>query len=150
MARQWREEGHRVVFTNGCFDLLHPGHVRLLQRAKAEGDRLIVALNSDASVRHLKGPSRPIQDEDARAFVMSSMEPVDLVIVFHEDTPLVAIEAIRPDVLVKGADYTEAQVIGGNLVRASGGRIVLVPLEPGRSTTAAIERAARADDAQRD
>lgn len=150
MAQRWREAGNRVVFTNGCFDLLHPGHIRLLQRAKAEGDRLIVALNSDASVRRLKGSSRPIQNEDARAFVMASMEHVDLVIVFDEDTPLAVIEEIRPDVLAKGADYTEAQVVGGNLVRASGGRIVLVPLEPGHSTTAAIVRAARADGGQVD
>lgn len=143
ISRQWREMGDRVVFTNGCFDLLHPGHVTLLQHAKAEGDRLIVALNTDASVRRLKGAGRPIQGEDARALLMATMEPVDLVVLFEEDTPLAVIEAIRPDVLVKGADYSEDQVIGADFVRATGGKIVLVPLAEGHSTTAAIARATR-------
>lgn len=145
ITRQWRREGRRIVFTNGCFDLLHPGHVHLLQQASAEGDRLVVALNSDASVRRLKGPARPIQTQDARAFVMASMASVDLVFLFDEDTPLAAIEAIRPDVLVKGADYSEAQVVGAEIVRGSGGKVVLVPLVAGQSTSAAIARAARLD-----
>jgi D-beta-D-heptose 7-phosphate kinase / D-beta-D-heptose 1-phosphate adenosyltransferase len=141
-ARAWQLNGHRVVFTNGCFDLLHPGHVRLLEKAKAHGDKLIVALNSDDSVKRLKGPSRPIQNESARATVMASIGVVDLVTVFTEDTPLAVIEAIRPDVLVKGADYTEDQVVGAEILRAYGGRVVLVPLDPGHSTTRAIVRAA--------
>jgi len=141
ITQRWRSEGRRIVLTNGCFDLLHPGHVQLLERAKAEGDRLVVALNSDASVRRLKGPARPIQMQEARAFVMASMTPVDLVLLFDEDTPLAVVEAIRPDVLVKGADYTEAQVAGAESVRARGGRVVLVPLVAGHSTSAAIARA---------
>ncbi|MGC9954249.1 MAG: D-glycero-beta-D-manno-heptose-7-phosphate kinase [Rhizomicrobium sp.] len=139
-AKSWRLQGRRVVFTNGCFDLLHPGHVRLLERARAEGDKLIVALNSDESVRRLKGPNRPIQNEAARAIVMASIGVVDLVTMFSEDTPLNAIDMIAPDVLVKGADYTEDQVVGGDLVRARGGRVVLVPLEAGHSTTGAIRK----------
>jgi D-beta-D-heptose 7-phosphate kinase / D-beta-D-heptose 1-phosphate adenosyltransferase len=142
VARSWRSHGRRVIFTNGCFDLLHLGHIRLLHRAKAEGDKLIVALNCDRSVRRLKGPNRPIQKEAARAAVMASIGVVDLVVIFTEDTPLRAIEAIRPDVLVKGSDYAEEQVIGGDFVRAVGGRVVLVPLEEGQSTTFAIQRAA--------
>jgi D-beta-D-heptose 7-phosphate kinase/D-beta-D-heptose 1-phosphate adenosyltransferase len=145
MTRRWRSEGRRVVLTNGCFDLLHPGHVHLLQQAKDEGDRLVVALNSDASVRRLKGPARPIQTQEARAFVIASMAAVDLVLLFDEDTPLAIVEAICPDVLVKGADYTESQVVGAERVRASGGRIVLVPLIAGHSTSAAIARAVRLD-----
>jgi D-beta-D-heptose 7-phosphate kinase / D-beta-D-heptose 1-phosphate adenosyltransferase len=141
-ARSWRLNGLRVILTNGCFDLLHLGHVRLLHRAKAEGDKLVVALNCDRSVRRLKGSTRPIQKEAARAAVMASIGVVDLVVIFTESTPLRAIEAIRPDVLVKGSDYTQHQVVGGDFVRAIGGRVVLVPLEEGQSTTIAIQRAA--------
>jgi D-beta-D-heptose 7-phosphate kinase / D-beta-D-heptose 1-phosphate adenosyltransferase len=148
LAHAWRNQGQRIVFSNGCFDLLHPGHVRLLQFARQEGDRLIVALNSDASVTRLKGAGRPIQSEMARAFVMASIGVVDLVLIFAEDTPLAAIEAIRPDILVKGADYSEAQVVGGELVRSWGGRIVLAPIEPGHSTTDTIRRANAAEPAR--
>ena len=140
MARSWHLQGRTVAFTNGCFDLIHPGHVRLLERAKAEGDKLIVALNSDESVKRLKGPSRPIQNELARATVMASIGVVDLVTIFSEDTPIRALELIQPDVLVKGADYTEAQVVGADLVRARGGRIVLVDLEAGHSTSNTVQR----------
>lgn len=136
----WRRHSEKIVFTNGCFDLLHPGHVRLLDLAAAEGERLIVALNSDASVRRLKGPSRPVQDEEARARVIGSLRTVDLVIIFHEDTPLKAIEKLAPDVLVKGADYTENQVVGGEHVKSYGGRIVLVPIVPDRSTSALVKK----------
>jgi D-beta-D-heptose 7-phosphate kinase/D-beta-D-heptose 1-phosphate adenosyltransferase len=139
-AHAWRSKRERVVFTNGCFDLLHPGHVELLEKARSFGDRLIVALNSDESVRRLKGPTRPIQSEFARAIVMASIGVVDLVTIFTDDEPLAAIEAIRPDVLVKGADYTEEQVVGADLVRSYGGRIVLVPLAGGQSTTRVIAR----------
>ena len=141
LAEAWRSRGEKVVFTNGCFDLLHPGHVRLLEQARAEGDRLIVAINSDASVTRLKGSGRPIQAETARAAVLASIGVVDLVTVFTEDTPDAIIAAIKPDVLVKGADYREAEVVGADQVRAAGGRVVLVPLEEGHSTSGAIRRA---------
>ncbi len=144
MVRAWRSERLRVILTNGCFDLLHPGHVGLLQKAKALGDKLIVAINSDESIKRLKGPGRPVQNEAARAVVMASIAPVDLVVIFPEDTPVKVIEAIRPDVLVKGADYTIEQVTGGDIVQAYGGRIVLVPLEKGHSTTNAIRKASAA------
>ena len=138
--RRWEQGRQSVVFTNGCFDLLHPGHISLLRQAKAAGHRLIVGLNSDDSVARLKGESRPIQDQDARAMVLSALDCVDLVVVFAEDTPLELIRALRPDVLVKGADYREDQVVGRDFVVSYGGRIVLAALEPNRSTTATIAR----------
>ena len=119
----WHRSGLKVGFANGCFDLIHPGHVRLLSEARAACDRLVVALNTDASVKRLKGPTRPLQNEMARATVMASMSPVDLVILFDEDTPLEMIQALRPDVLVKGSDYTVDQVVGGDLVKAWGGKV---------------------------
>lgn len=137
----WQDQGLDVVFTNGCFDLIHPGHISLLGFAKSQGDRLIVALNSDASVQRLKGPSRPVQNEASRATVMEALRDVDLVVIFDEDTPLECITAIGPDVLVKGADYSEEDVVGGDIVKARGGRIALAPLIQGQSTTAAIARA---------
>lgn len=136
----WRGMGLRVGFANGCFDLIHPGHVRLLSEARAACDRLIVALNTDASVKRLKGPSRPLQTETARAIVMASMAPVDLVTLFDEDTPLEMIQALKPDVLVKGSDYTVDQVVGGDLVMGWGGQVVLVTLKEGHSTTGTIRR----------
>jgi len=136
----WHSRGLKVGFANGCFDLIHPGHVRLLSEARAACDRLIVALNTDASVKRLKGPTRPLQSEVARATVMASMSPVDLVILFDEDTPLQAIQALRPDVLVKGSDYTVDQVVGGDLVQGWGGKVVLVTLREGHSTTGTIRR----------
>jgi len=136
----WHRRGLTVGFANGCFDLIHPGHVRLLSEARAACDRLVVALNTDASVKRLKGPSRPLQTEMARATVMASMSPVDLVILFDEDTPLEMIEALRPDVLVKGSDYTVDQVIGGDLIKTWGGKVVLVTLREGHSTTGTIRR----------
>ncbi|MEA2727207.1 MAG: D-beta-D-heptose 7-phosphate kinase / D-beta-D-heptose 1-phosphate adenosyltransferase [Acetobacteraceae bacterium] len=136
----WHRRGLKVGFANGCFDLIHPGHVRLLSEARGACDRLIVALNTDASVKRLKGPSRPLQNEMARATVMASMAPVDLVTLFDEDTPLEMIQALRPDVLVKGSDYTVDQVVGGDLVHAWGGKVVLVTLRPGHSTTSTIRR----------
>ena len=140
MAAAWRQMGERVVFTNGCFDLIHAGHIELLSFAAREGDRLIVGLNSDASVRMLKGASRPIQTEADRARIVGALRAVDLVVLFDELTPLSLIEAISPDVLVKGADYTEDQVVGGELVTARGGRIALFPLIEGRSSTKIVER----------
>lgn len=136
----WRQRGERIGFTNGCFDLIHPGHVSLLAQARAGCDRLVVGLNADQSVRRLKGPERPVQNEVARSAVMASLESVDLVILFPEDTPENLIEAIRPDVLAKGADYTVEQVVGAPFVQSYGGEILLVDLEPGHSTTATIDR----------
>jgi D-beta-D-heptose 7-phosphate kinase/D-beta-D-heptose 1-phosphate adenosyltransferase len=137
---EWRRHGLRIGFTNGCFDLIHPGHVHLLAQARAACDRLVVALNTDASVKRLKGPERPIQSEAARATVMSSLASVDLVVLFAEDTPLSLIEAIRPDVLVKGADYRPDQVVGADIIGRSGGRVLLVDLLPSQGTTATIAR----------
>lgn len=136
----WREAGLSVGFTNGCFDLIHPGHVRLLARARAACDRLVVALNTDASVKRLKGPERPVQSEAARATVMASIASVDLVVLFDEDTPERLIRAVAPDVLIKGGDYTVATVVGADFVQARGGRVVLIPLAAGHSTTATISR----------
>jgi D-beta-D-heptose 7-phosphate kinase/D-beta-D-heptose 1-phosphate adenosyltransferase len=137
----WRSHGLKVGFTNGCFDLLHPGHVELLRRSRATCDRLIVALNSDASVRRLKGETRPVQNERARSVVMAAIDSVDLVTLFNDDTPLRLIELLRPDYLIKGADYTVETVVGANLVRSYGGRVILVPLELDHSTTSIIARA---------
>jgi D-beta-D-heptose 7-phosphate kinase/D-beta-D-heptose 1-phosphate adenosyltransferase len=135
---EWRRQGLKVGFTNGCFDLLHPGHVSLLRQARGACDRLVVGLNSDISVKRLKGNDRPVQSENARAAVMASLSPVDLVVIFGEDTPLALIEALRPDVLVKGADYTRAQVVGGDFVEGYGGRVVLADVVATFSTTATI------------
>jgi D-beta-D-heptose 7-phosphate kinase/D-beta-D-heptose 1-phosphate adenosyltransferase len=140
---RWRRQGLRVGFTNGCFDLLHPGHVHLLTQARAACDRLVVGLNSDASVKRLKGPERPIQSEAARALMLGSLATVDLVVLFGDDTPLALIEALKPDVLVKGADYALKDVVGGDLVQSYGGKVVLAELVPGQSTTATISRLAR-------
>lgn len=140
---QWRAQGLRIGFTNGCFDLLHPGHIRVLTRARAACDRLIVGLNSDASVKRLKGEGRPVQDERARAEVLAALEAVDLVAIFGEDTPIDLIKAVRPAVLVKGGDYTHDQVVGADIVKADGGEVVLVDLVPGASTTSMIARAAK-------
>ena len=138
----WRRRGFRIGFTNGCFDLLHPGHVSLLASARKACDRLIVAINSDDSVRRLKGAARPIQPETARATVLASLASVDLVVIFSEDTPLRMIEAFRPDVLVKGADYRLEEVVGADFVHSYGGEVHLAPIEPGFSTTATIARIA--------
>ena len=139
----WRARGERIVFANGCFDLLHPGHVRLLTEAATQGDRLIVGLNSDASVRRLKGAARPIQAEAMRAEVLCALRPVDAVVIFEEDTPLKLVEALQPDVIVKGADYREEDVVGGDIVRARGGRVHLVTLMEGQSTTRLAQGAAQ-------
>ena len=141
--RAWRRRGFRIGFTNGCFDLLHPGHVSLLHQARVACDRLVVGLNDDASVGRLKGPGRPLQSEAARATVLASLATVDMVVMFADDTPRALIEAIRPDVLVKGADYRLDQVVGAELVQRWGGRVLLVELEPGHSTTATIARMVR-------
>ncbi len=140
-AAMWKSAGERIVFTNGCFDILHIGHIRLLEQARSKGDRLIVAVNSDLSVRQLKGPLRPLVGERERARILAALSVVDAVVVFPESTPLRLIEAIRPDVLVKGGDYTEASVVGAREVRAWGGRVELIPLVEGVSTTRLIAAA---------
>jgi D-beta-D-heptose 7-phosphate kinase/D-beta-D-heptose 1-phosphate adenosyltransferase len=137
---RWRRKGLKVGFTNGCFDLLHPGHVSLLAQAKAACDKLVVGLNSDASVQRLKGMTRPVQSEASRATVLASLASVDLVAIFGEETPLALIEALRPDVLVKGADYTIDKVVGAKQVEGWGGKVVLAGLVEGQSTTATIKR----------
>jgi D-beta-D-heptose 7-phosphate kinase/D-beta-D-heptose 1-phosphate adenosyltransferase len=142
-AARWRRNGLKIGFTNGCFDLLHPGHVSLLSQARAACDRLIVGLNGDASVTRLKGPSRPVQSEQARAAVLASLAAVDLVVLFEEDTPLRLIAELKPDVLAKGADYRLDQVVGADLVKGYGGEVRLVPLLPGYSTSATVARLAR-------
>lgn len=136
----WKRRGLKIGFTNGCFDLLHPGHIALLAQAKAECDRLIVGLNSDASVKRLKGSERPIQNQEARSTVLSSLESVDRVVIFEEDTPLSLIQQLRPNVLIKGADYTLENVIGAREVTSWGGHVVLVNLIPEQSTTRTIQR----------
>jgi D-beta-D-heptose 7-phosphate kinase/D-beta-D-heptose 1-phosphate adenosyltransferase len=137
---RWRAQGAVIGFTNGCFDLIHAGHVSLLTQAKANCDRLVVGLNSDESVRRLKGDGRPINSETARAIVLASLSAVDAVVLFAEDTPMRLIEALRPDVLVKGADYGENQVVGAPLVKSYGGRVVLAELAPEHSTSRTINR----------
>jgi len=139
----WRETGLRVAFTNGCFDLLHPGHLSLLEQARSTADRLIVAINSDASVRGLKGPGRPLVPEGERAETLLALEPVDRVVIYAEETPLAVIERLLPDVLVKGADWALDRIVGREEVEAAGGRVERVSLVPGRSTTALVERMRR-------
>lgn len=142
-ARQvsgWKDQGLRVGFTNGCFDLLHRGHLYSLEQAARRVDRLVVGMNSDASTKRLKGPDRPVQDEATRAAVIAALRFVDLVVIFDEDTPEALIEALAPDVLFKGADYREEDVAGGAFVKANGGRVELLPLLPGHSTTATVGR----------
>lgn len=142
LARDWRINGLKVAFTNGCFDLLHPGHISLIDQARREADRLIVGINSDDSVRRLKGPERPLQSATARATVLASLKSVDAVVIFDEDTPLQLIDVLEPDVLVKGADYTADQVVGADLVSNRGGRVFLATLLPGHSTTNTLTRVA--------
>jgi rfaE bifunctional protein nucleotidyltransferase chain/domain len=140
LSARLREAGRHVVFTNGVFDILHPGHLRYLQEARALGDALIVGLNSDASVRRNKGPERPINSQDDRAEILGALECVDAVVVFDEETPADIIRALQPDVLVKGADWAENAIVGRDTVEARGGRVVRVPIEQGFSTTAIIDR----------
>jgi D-beta-D-heptose 7-phosphate kinase/D-beta-D-heptose 1-phosphate adenosyltransferase len=141
----WRAAGQRIVFTNGCYDLLHAGHISLLERAHQQGDRLIVAINSDDSLRRLKERSRPTVGEQGRARVLAALSAVDSVVIFHESTPLELIHALRPDVLVKGGHYTEDEVVGAAGVRSWGGRVCLVPLVEGFSTQELITEAIRSD-----
>jgi D-beta-D-heptose 7-phosphate kinase / D-beta-D-heptose 1-phosphate adenosyltransferase len=143
LVERWRRQGLRIGFTNGCFDLLHPGHVSLISQARVACDRLVVGLNSDRSAQRLKGPTRPIQRELARSAVLASLAAVDLIVVFEEDTPIELIRAIRPNVLVKGADYRLDEVVGADIVKRGGGEVLLAKLMPGYSTTATIARFVR-------
>lgn len=138
----WKREGFRIGFTNGCFDIMHAGHVSLLNDAKAKCDKLIIGLNTDASVSALKGPSRPVNSEIDRANLLAALSVVDLVILFNEETPLKLIETLKPDVLMKGADYSKEQVVGWQMVEAYGGKVELIPLKEGYSTTGIIRKAA--------
>ena len=146
-----KRNGRRIVFTNGCFDLLHPGHIQSLEQARALGDALIVGINGDASVRELKGPGRPILPELERAEILAALECVDAVIIFHELTPREIIAALLPDLLVKGGDWAGDQIIGREEVEAAGGRVVSIPVVPGYSTTAILAkmRAAGSPSGQR-
>ena len=132
--------GQRVVFTNGCFDLIHAGHVRLINEARSMGDLLVVGINSDESVSRLKGPSRPLITDNDRAYILLNFRAVDYVTIFAEDTPLEVIKALRPDVLVKGAEYEKGDIVGADFVESAGGRVVRVDMFEGRSTSAIIER----------
>src|SRR3954468_20503765 len=145
---RWKTAGEHVVLTNGCYDILHPGHVRLLESARSLGDRLILALNTDGSVQRMKGPARPFFNEKARAALASSLEAVDAVVFFEEETPRELIAAVLPDVLVKGADWNQF-VAGREEVEAAGGRVVTIPLEPGYSSTAIAQEVQRRAGASR-
>jgi rfaE bifunctional protein nucleotidyltransferase chain/domain len=141
LSRTWRLKSSKIVFTNGCFDLLHLGHVDYLERARALGDVLVVGVNSDASTRRLgKGPERPLQDEVSRARIIASLQFVDAVCIFDEDTPLALVTALRPDVLVKGEDYRIDQIVGGREVQSWGGSVQTIPFVPGHSTTAIVNK----------
>jgi D-beta-D-heptose 7-phosphate kinase/D-beta-D-heptose 1-phosphate adenosyltransferase len=143
LAESWRHAGRRVVFTNGVFDLLHPGHVRYLQAARAQGDALIVAVNSDRSVRGNKGPERPVTPERERAEIVAALDCVDAAVIFDEPTPDAIVKAIQPDVLVKGADWAADRIVGRDTVEARGGVVVRVPIEPGWSTTSILQKIQR-------
>lgn len=143
VARLGRPRKERVVFPTGCFDVLHRGHVEYLESARSLGDLLVVGLNTDDSVRRLKGPTRPVNPEDDRAYVLAGLAAVDYVTFFAEDTPRDLIVALLPDVLVKGGDYRKEDIVGGAEVEAAGGEVVVAPLVPGRSTTAILQRAAQ-------
>lgn len=136
----WRFKDDIIVFTNGCFDLLHPGHIIYLEKARSMGDRLIVGLNSDESVRRLKGSNRPVNNQSDRARLLAALHCIDAVVVFEEDTPASLIKQVKPDILVKGGDYTFDQVVGASFVSSYGGRVEILPLEAGYSTTILLEK----------
>lgn len=137
---EWKSKGERVVFTNGCFDILHLGHVDYLEKARNLGDRLIVGLNTDSSVGRFKGPHRPVQDQQSRARILSSLQFVDMVVLFDEDTPLELISTLVPDVLVKGSDYLAEDIVGADVVRKAGGEVRTIDLVKGYSTSKVIEK----------
>lgn len=141
--RAWKRDDLRIVFTNGCFDLLHPGHVAYLTAAKALGDRLVIGLNDDDSIRRLKGPTRPVNPLENRLAMLAALKPVDLVVPFGEDTPLELIRTLKPDILVKGGDYRPDTIVGAEEVRGWGGEVVVIPFLDGHSSTGLIERIRR-------
>lgn len=141
--KEWKEQGQKIVFTNGCFDLLHLGHVDYLEKARQLGDKLVLGLNTDASISKIKGPSRPLQDEMSRARVMASLLFVDAVVLFDNDTPLELIKAVQPDILVKGDDYSIENIVGQDIVMAKGGEVKTVPLVKGYSTTNIVKKIER-------
>ena len=142
MCNEWKNDGINIVFTNGCFDLLHKGHVKYLEEARNLGDRLVVGLNSDNSTSRLKGPNRPIVDEMGRAAVLAALESVSLVVLFDEDTPAKLIEQVQPDILVKGGDYRPEEIVGSDFVTRTGGRVVIIPFLEGYSTSAIEQKIA--------
>lgn len=140
LVKQWKQEGKKVVFTNGCFDILHYGHVDYLEKARALGDRLVLGLNTDDSVSRFKGPERPVQDQQSRALVLASLQFIDLVVFFNEDTPLNLISELLPDILVKGSDYLAENIVGAEVVKRNGGAVKTIDFIPGYSTSRIIER----------
>lgn len=140
LTKNWKAQGQRIIFTNGCFDILHEGHVRYLTEAKSKGDKLIIGLNSDASVKKLKGPNRPINNEKARAVILAALAAVDLVVLFNDDTPSVLIDAILPDVLIKGGDYKPEDIVGYDTVISYGGQVLSLQYYEGNSTTQTIAK----------
>jgi rfaE bifunctional protein nucleotidyltransferase chain/domain len=140
ITREYQKAGKKVVFTNGCFDILHAGHVTYLQQARDLGDMLILGLNSDSSVKELKGPARPVNNQNDRALVLSALKSVDFVVLFSDETPIKLIKEILPDFLVKGGDYTPETIVGADVVREKGGEVVVIPLVEGKSTTNIIEK----------
>jgi len=144
LVARWQGDGEKVVFTNGCFDIVHLGHIDYLEKARAMGDRLVLGLNTDASVSRLKGPLRPVVNEQARARLMAALSFVDTVILFDEQTPLQLIEALGPDILVKGDDYSVENIVGADFVKANGGEVKTIPLVKGYSTSSLIEKIRKA------
>lgn len=142
-VKGWQHEGHHVVFTNGCFDIIHLGHVDYLEKARMLGDKLVIGLNSDDSVSRFKGPERPLQDQTSRARILASMQFVDLVVFFNEDTPLNLISEIKPNILVKGSDYLAENIVGADVVKKNGGVVKTIDFVPGYSTTRIVEKIKR-------
>jgi rfaE bifunctional protein nucleotidyltransferase chain/domain len=140
LVAEWKSSGHKIVFTNGCFDLLHLGHVDYLEKARALGDKLVLGLNTDDSVSRFKGPQRPIQDQDSRAHVLAALQFIDLVVFFNEDTPLDLISSLLPDVLVKGSDYLAENIVGADVVKKNGGVVKTIEYVPGYSTSRIVEK----------
>lgn len=140
LVAQWHSRGEKIVFTNGCFDILHLGHVDYLEKARALGDHLVVGLNTDDSVRRFKGDERPVQDQNSRARIIAAFQFVDLVVLFNEDTPLQLISALKPDVLVKGSDYLAENIVGAEVVKKNGGEVKTIDFIPGYSTSRIIEK----------
>lgn len=140
LVSEWHEKGKKIVFTNGCFDILHLGHVDYIEKAKIKGDKLVVGVNTDHSIRRLKGPCRPVSDQFSRMGTIAALESVDIVVLFDEDTPLRLIEALKPDILVKGNDYLAENIVGAEFVVKSGGKVLTIPLIEGYSTSLIIEK----------